>query len=154
MIFRNVAVSLTLAILGILFAAQFVSVERSNPPSGRIVLAPPQIERTLRRACYDCHSNETRWPWYSRIAPVSWLIVRDVNLARREVNFSDWGSYYPATRRRKLEWVGRSLREEKMPTWTYTLLHPEAHLSNAERAMLVHWVESTLAGSPTTNSSE
>jgi len=134
-----------MAVLAALFAAQLVPVERTNPPSSGALSAPPRIEATLKRACYDCHSNETRWSWYSRIAPVSWLLVRDVTLGRKEVNFSEWGSYYPATRRRKLEWIGRALREEKMPPWHYRLMHPGTRLTEADKAELEEWIESALA---------
>jgi Haem-binding domain len=125
-------------------AAQIVYLPISNPPVRADISAPPKIESALRRACYDCHSSETRWPWYSRVAPLSWLIIRDVRLGRKEVNFSEWGSYYPATRRRKLEWIGRALREEKMPPWPYRLMHPGARLTEADRAALERWIESTL----------
>ncbi len=130
--------------LAVLLAAQLVPTDRTNPPSLGTLSPSPQIEARLRRACYDCHSNETRWPWYSRVAPVSWFIVRDVTLGRKEVNFSEWGSYYPVTRRRKLEWMGRSLREEKMPPWSYRLMHPGARLTEADVAALRGWIESAL----------
>ena len=133
---------------GALVAAQFVPVERTNPPQDSALVAPPEIEATLRRACYDCHSNETEWPWYSRIAPLSWYIARDVNLGRKEINFSQWGSYYPARRRRKLEWIGRALHEEKMPPWYYRLMHPDARLTQADRDALQHWIESVLSPPP------
>ncbi len=133
------------AVAAALIAAQFVPAKRTNPPAQGALAPPPGIEATLRRACYDCHSNETRWPWYSRVAPISWLIVRDVEMARKEINFSEWGSYYPATRRRKLEWMGRALREGKMPPRLYELMHPGARLADADRAALERWVESGLA---------
>jgi len=132
------------AILAALLAIQVVAVERTNPPSKGVFEAPPEIEATLRRACYDCHSNQTRWPWYSHVAPVSWLIARDVNLGRKEINFSEWGSYYPATRRRKLKWMGRALGEERMPPWSYRLMHPGARLTEADREALERWIESEL----------
>jgi hypothetical protein len=116
----------------------------ASPPAGDIG-APAQIEALLVRACYDCHSNRTRWPWYSRVAPMSWLIARDVALGRKELNFSEWGSYYPQTQRRKLQWMGRVLRERAMPPWSYRLMHPGARLTGAERAMLDRWIESTIS---------
>lgn len=131
-----------------LVAIQFVSAQRINPPAEGVMAAPPEIEAMLRRACYDCHSNETRWPWYSHVVPVSWVIVRHVNLARREINFSEWGSYYPATRRRKLEWMGRALRERAMPPWSYQLIHPGARLADADRAALQRWIEAELNKPP------
>ncbi|HUY17890.1 MAG TPA: heme-binding domain-containing protein [Candidatus Binataceae bacterium] len=129
-----------------LFAAQLVPLTRgSNAPSIDTLPAPARIEATLKRACYDCHSNQTRWPWYSRVAPLSWLIVHEVNAGRRQLNFSDWESYYPATRRRKLEWIGRAVRADKMPPWDYTLIHRGARLSEADKAALEEWIESALA---------
>src|ERR1700687_3570690 len=85
-------------------AMQLVPLERIDlalPPSPGDIAAPPEIEALLALACYDCHTNRTKWPWYSRAAPVSWLIARDVALGRKELNFSEWRSYYPQTRRRK-----------------------------------------------------
>jgi hypothetical protein len=126
-----------------------VAVNRTNPPSTGNLSAPSQVDATLRRACYDCHSNQTHWPWYSRVAPLSWLIVRDVTLARKEVNFSEWGGYYAIFRRRKLQWIGRSLRQENMPPWSYLFLHPGARLTETDRVKLKRWIEYVLA-SPST----
>jgi hypothetical protein len=123
-----------------------------NPRPRGDISAPPKVESTLRRACFDCHSDETRWPWYAHIAPVSWIVVHDVTLGRKEVNFSEWGSYYPATRRRKLKWIGRALHDEKMPPWPYRLIHPDARLTAADQVELQKWIESTLA-SPSTETS-
>jgi hypothetical protein len=136
----------------IALAIQFIPIKRSNPPSREALNAPPAVQTILRRACYDCHSNETRWPWYSHIAPISWLIVHDVSMARNEINFSEWGSYYPRTQRRKLEWMGRALQEEKMPPWSYLLMHAHARLTQAERVRLQRWVESALNISATVTS--
>ena len=144
MISRKIASTASLVVAAMLVAAQFVPAKRTTPPAQGSLVAPLSIVATLRRACYDCHSNETQWPWYSRVAPVSWLIVRDVNLGRKEINFSEWGSYYPRTRRRKLEWMGRALHEEEMPPWSYRLMHPSARLTEADRAGLLRWIESAL----------
>lgn len=124
-------------------AAQLITVNPINPPpsSGAPLAAPEQIETLLTRACYDCHSNRTRWPWYSRVAPASWLVARDVALGRKELNFSEWGSYYPQTRMRKLQWMGRTLRARALPPWSYRLMHPAARLSAEDRAMLERWIE-------------
>jgi Haem-binding domain len=121
-----------------------IPAERTNPPPQGDIAATPEAGAALKRACYDCHSNQTHWPWYSRVAPVSWWIVHDVTLGRKEVNFSEWGAYYPATRRRKLEWIGRSLREEEMPPRSYRLMHPRARLTDDDRAALERWIESAL----------
>ena len=128
-------------------AVQLITVERSSvsPVTNGDIAAPAQIQALLTRACYDCHSNQTRWPWYSRVAPVSWLVARDVALGRKELNFSEWSSYYPQTRRRKLQWMGRALRERAMPPWDYRLMHPGARLTGAERALLDRWIESAIS---------
>jgi heme-binding protein len=136
----NVGAIALLGIAGGLLLPQFVRVQRTNPPATGDVSAPPRIEATLRRACYDCHSNETRWPWSSRVAPISWLVVHDVELGRQEINFSEWGEYYPATRRRKLQWTDRALRQEAMPPWAYRMVHPDARLTEEDRAALERWI--------------
>ncbi len=116
-------------------AAQLVTLEPFSvvapvsPSVNGDIAAPAQIDALLTRACYDCHSNQTRWPWYSQVAPVSWLVAHDVTLGRKELNFSEWGSYYPQTRKRKLQWMGRVMREGSMPPWSYRLMHPGARLT-------------------------
>jgi len=142
---HRVGLSAALGALVVFLAIQVIPVTRDNLPSEDDISAPPPVESILRRACYDCHSSETRWPWYSRVAPISWLIAHHVALGRDEMNFSEWGTYYPATRRRKLEWIERVLREEKMPLWSYRLMHPEARLSAADRSTLERWAEETLS---------
>ena len=134
----------TIAVLGIaggLLLAQFVPLQRTNPPATGDVSAPPGIEATLRRACYNCHSNETRWPWYSRVAPISWLAVHYVELGRKQINFSEWGEYYPATRKRKLQWTDRALRQGAMPPWSYRIVHSDARLTEEDRAALERWID-------------
>ena len=106
------------------------------------------VQVLLERACYDCHSDRTHWPWYSAVAPLSWLIERDVRVGRQELNFSRWASYYPITRRRKLEWIGRVVRGARMPPKTYLFMHPQARLSPDERAQIERWVSAALAAQP------
>jgi hypothetical protein len=144
MTLRNVGTIALLGIVGGLLLAQLVPVQRANPPAKGDVSAPPRIEATLRRACYDCHSNETRWPWYSRVAPISWLAAHDVELGRKEINFSEWGEYYPTTRKRKLQWMDRALRQKAMPPWQYRIIHPGARLTEEDRAALEQWIDSEI----------
>jgi len=123
---------------------QFLPTSRDNPPVTGDISAPEAVAVTLRRACYDCHSNETRWFWYSRVAPVSWLIARDVASGRRELNFSAWNNYFPQTRRRKLQWMERSIAAGKMPPASYLMTHPAARLNALDRTALTNWIESEL----------
>jgi Haem-binding domain len=137
-------IALTALVAASLVVAQTVPVAIVNPPSTGELTAPPRVEAILDRACADCHSNHVRWPWYAKIAPVSWIAAHDVELGRKEINFSEWDAYYPATRKRKLQWIERSIREENMPPWSYRLIHPHARLSETDRAQLERWIESEL----------
>lgn len=130
---------LALALVLVLVAIQLVPVDRTNPPVESEVDAPAEALSVLRRACYDCHSNETRWPWYARIAPVSWLVARDVREGRAELNFSTWNRL-DARRRAKLAQESfEEASEGEMPPWFYLPLHPEARLSQADLAALGAW---------------
>jgi hypothetical protein len=97
----------------------------------------------LRRACWDCHSHETVWGWHTKIAPISWLAVHDVNEGREELNFSRWGTGKHADRTGAR--IAKEVREGDMPPLLYVLAHPEAKLSDADRAALVGWA-GTLPG--------
>lgn len=93
----------------------------------------------MRRACYDCHSNQTVWPWYSNIAPVSWLVERDVNSGRRHLNFSEWEQ--PG---RHAKDVAEQIKEGEMPPWFYRPMHPEARLTDEEKQVLMSGAEKSL----------
>jgi hypothetical protein len=125
--------------------AQLKTVQRTNPPSKGEPSAPPSVEPILRRACYDCHSNQTRWPWYSHVAPISWVIVKHVEQGRKQINFSEWGEYYATTRKRKLQWMQRALQEGRMPPWSYQLTHRGARLTDEDRARVGRWIDTELA---------
>jgi hypothetical protein len=145
---NRILTAVTMVLLVFLLIAQFITVQRTNPPLKGDLAAPPHIKTLLRRACYDCHSNETRWLWYAYIAPVSWLILHDVERGRQELNFSEWGSYYPATRIRKLQWMGQALREENMPPWTYRIFHPGTGLTQRDSTALEQWIETEINNQP------
>ncbi|MGO9057824.1 MAG: heme-binding domain-containing protein [Candidatus Binataceae bacterium] len=130
-----------------LLAAQIVQMPPLNTGAAGGLTTPAPVKSLLERSCYDCHSRQTRWPWYSHVAPVSWLIYRDVEQGRKQINFSDWASYHPITKRHKLQWMGRALREENMPPLHYLLLHPRARLSPGDRELLERWIDAELAHS-------
>jgi heme-binding protein len=115
-------------------AAQFVRPGRTNPPTdpGRTIQAHPgttaELAAVLDRACRDCHSNGTVWPWYTEVAPVSWLMAYGVAEGRRAVNFSNWAAYQPERQTMLLVKSCEDARAGKMPG-PYTLLHPETRLS-------------------------
>ncbi|MBL8859444.1 MAG: heme-binding domain-containing protein [Planctomycetes bacterium] len=123
----------------VLVAIQFVPVDRTNPPPGQTIAAPPEVQAILKRACFDCHSNETHWPWYSYIAPVSWLVAHDVEDGRKHLNLSIWGDMPKAKRDSKAIEMYEEVESGEMPLKAYVLLHSEAKLSPADVALLKAW---------------
>ena len=134
----------------VLAAAQAWRFEESNPPVRGDLHAPPWIDAALRTACYDCHSNETRWPWYSSIAPASWLVHHDVSEGRRRLNFSLWSEYAgdPGTLEQKLKSIRTRMSEGDMAPWYYRAVHPDSRWSNAQRDQVLRWVDAELAAPP------
>ena len=128
-----------IALLGLLVLAQFVPVDRTNPPVVEEIDAPVEVRAVLERACYDCHSNETVWPAYSYVAPVSWLVARDVHEGREHLNYSEWHRYSAEERLELTEETWEEIAEGEMPMGPYVLLHPEAQLSAEDRALLRSW---------------
>ena len=126
-------------LIALFIVLQFVSVARVNPTEKGQSPAPPAVQALLQRACYDCHSNETRWPWYSQIAPMSFLIASDVTEGRRELNFSTWSQYNERRKTRKLKEIAEQVEKGKMPQWYYVSLHPDAPLSAADRELITKW---------------
>jgi heme-binding protein len=123
----------------LLVALQFLPVERTNPVVESEVPAPANVRDALRRACYDCHSNETVWPWYSRVAPLSFLIARDVRAGREELNFSTWNRIATKQQVKKLKESWENVAEGEMPPWFYLPMHRDAALSTEDRAALRAW---------------
>ena len=148
--FRTTVLHRSLLGGGILLGAlQFVPVERANPPVESDVPAPANVRAVLRRACYDCHSNETAWPWYSHVAPVSFLIARDVNAGREELNFSTWNRMATRDQVKKLKESWENVAEEEMPPWFYLPMHRDAVLSTQDRAALRAWALGATAATAT-----
>ena len=119
--------------------AQAIPVKRDNPPAEGEISAPPAVQALLKRSCYDCHSNQTRWPWYARVAPVSWLVAHDVHEGREHLNFSTWGRYSADERREHVEEIRENVEEGEMPLWFYLPLHPEAKLTAADVERIARW---------------
>jgi mono/diheme cytochrome c family protein len=134
------------AVLVIGFVAiQLVPYGRAhtNPPvTAEPAWDSPATRELAARACFDCHSNETGWPWYSNLAPVSWLLQRHVDEGREKLNFSEWGSGEQET-----EDMAELVREGEMPPWDYLLLHPEARLSATEQQALIDGLTRTFGAS-------
>ena len=125
----------------IVLAAQIFRPRRDNPTSRGDLVAPSEIKPALRRACYDCHSNETQWPWYSAITPIGWLVSAHVHDGRNHLNFSEWGDYAsdPGTAAEKLKAIAQIVGKHRMPPWYYRITHPQSQLGVSDRDQLIAW---------------
>lgn len=130
-----------LAVAVILVALQLVPVGRTNPPTTSKVDAPQEALAVLERSCFDCHSNESRWPWYAYVAPVSWLVTHDVKEGREHVNFSEWAQYDAEKVADILKDVRDEVEEGKMPLPIYLVLHGDARLSEQDKQALFAWAD-------------
>jgi hypothetical protein len=130
---------------GVLLVAvliQFIPFGRThtNPPETKEpAWNSPDTKALIRRACFDCHSNETVWPWYSYVAPVSWLVQRDVNGGRRHLNFTEWDRP-----QRHAKDVAAQVKQGDMPPWFYLPMHPAARLTDPEKQALIDNAEKSL----------
>ncbi len=129
----------TIGVAGLVVLIQLWPVDRANPPVTAEIDAPPRVMQVLRTACYDCHSNETRWPWYGYVAPVSWLVAHDVHEAREELNFSASGLLSPEDAAELREEVWEEVEEGEMPLGKYLWMHSDARLSEEQRQVLREW---------------
>jgi len=133
-------VIISAAVLAALFLfIQLIPVEQANPPVEADLVAPSQVTDILRRACYDCHSHETSWPWYSRVAPFSWWLAEHVSDGRADLNFSRWPLFDFEARELMLRDIEKQIVDGTMPLRSYVLGHREARLSDRDREILLEW---------------
>jgi len=130
-----------IVIVGFFIILQLIPLNQTNPPVIQDASAPSDIKLILKTSCYDCHSNETEWPWYSRIAPGSFLITRDVVEGRKHLNFSEFSDMDDFDSTDIAEEIIEVLDEGKMPIVPYLLLHPGASLSDSQTQSLQEWAE-------------
>lgn len=137
-----------LALLVILVAIQFIRPKK-NISSGPHVnsidkhyTVPEDVQAILKRSCYDCHSNNTYYPWYNNIQPVAWLLARDVNEGKEDLNFDEFNSYSLSQKQHKLSDLSEEVKEGEMPMSIYTIIHRDAVLSETEKQRLITWADS------------
>ncbi len=122
---------------------QFVRPDRTNPPAPAAASlqakTPPDIKALLDRSCRECHSNETRWPWYSNVAPMSWMVANDVHHARDHFNYSEWNTYPSGDQDKLLGAMCALVTRGRMPLPSYLLIHWDAKLSAADVTALCTW---------------
>ncbi len=136
-----------LGTLTALLVIQFIRPDRTNPrfdPARSLDssgIVPPTVLAKLRASCYDCHSDETRWPWYSAVTPVNFLVARDVNSGRRHLNFSEWGLMKPERMQSRLGNISDEVSNREMPLPIYLTMHHDARLSDAEVKLISDWAD-------------
>ncbi len=134
-----------LGLIGIFLVIQLIRIDRSipaeNPGNDFLVLEATEksVANLIQNACYDCHSYQTEYPWYARIAPVSWWIENHINEGREHLNFSVWSSYDAKKQKHKLEECIEMMENNEMPLKSFTWIHPEAKLSSEQKGMLVSY---------------
>jgi hypothetical protein len=146
-IFRWVVIGLVCGLI----VSQFHRPAKTNPAAdasqsieSRLQVTPP-VAAILGRSCNDCHSNKTRWPWYSNVAPVSWFVIGHVNEARQNMNFSEWGRYTQRDVDGLLKQICKEVKGGGMPLSSYTPLHPGSKLSTEDVKVLCDWTEAERA---------
>ena len=139
---------IALGLVAVLIVIQLIPVQRENPPEHNTATMTPAVEAVLRQSCYDCHSNQTVWPWYSAVAPMSWIVADHVEEGREELNFSNWDSF---SAKKKAHIADESLEEiedGEMPLWDYELAHGDAKLSPEDVTVLKDWMTTLAAAAP------
>ena len=137
-----------IAFIIIFIAIQFIRIDKTNPKFDlaqdihQIENPPEAVSKLLKEACYDCHSYEAKYPWYTNVAPVSWWIKRHINIGREKLNFSVWGTYDEKRKSHKIDENIEFISEGWMPIGTYKLMHPEGRISDEDRKLLTDWFES------------
>lgn len=141
---------LLIGIVLFLIIAQFFKIDRSVPEvSSQLdftaITSPPQeVIIMLKDACYDCHSYETKYPWYFDVAPVSWYLKGHIRNGRKKLNFSTWGTQDPSEQRHNVEDCIEVVQENRMPLKSYTWTHSGAKLSQNQRTSLINWFKTKI----------
>jgi len=125
-----------LALIGI----QFIPVERTNPPVTTEIYTSDKVKAILKKSCYDCHSNETNWSWYTKIAPISFITIKDVNEGRKHLNFSEWDKHWSNEANVKKE-IWEEIESEKMPPWIFRILRSDGILTQEEKNIIRNWAK-------------
>ena len=138
-----------LVLLAIFIAMQFIRPPRNKSTQllstdfTKLYKVPDSVQSVLQKACYDCHSNNTVYPWYTNIQPVGWILARHIKNGKADLNFSDFGSYTSRRQVSKLKGIVNEVKDDEMPIAAYKLMHKNAKLSKAEKKLLMDWANKT-----------
>ncbi len=101
---------------------------------------PQEIQQVLKNSCFDCHSNNTNYPWYNRIQPISWFLEQHIKKGKNDLNFDEFESYSIRKQKNKLKSIANQIEENKMPLFSYTLIHKNSKLTEVEKVKLIDWL--------------
>lgn len=140
---KIIAVVLLVVFVGIQFIPTNRNQSEKIPPTDFMMVnnVPREVKSILMISCYDCHSNNTQYPWYNKVQPISWYLEGHIKDGKEELNFSDFGSYSDRMQKAKMRSIISQVEDGKMPLPTYTFLHPEAKLTAEEKQLLANWIE-------------
>lgn len=146
---KKILIVILVIILIVFIALQLIRPARNI--SGQVLLTdisktyriPDDIQSLLKNACYDCHSNNTNYPWYSNIQPVGWLLANDINNGKDKINFSEFGSLSTRRQISKLQGIENRIKDGTMPLAPYQLMHKNARFSKEEKELLIDWIQRT-----------
>jgi len=106
---------------------------------------PKDVQNILKTSCYDCHSNNTKYPWYNKIQPVGWFLEHHINEGKKELNFSNFGTYTKRKQKHKLKAIVNQIKDNDMPLFSYTIIHRDAKISNKKSKILIDWLKKAKA---------
>jgi len=141
-IFKIILLILLIVFVGIQFVPTKRNQSESVPNTDFMVvnIVPQSIYNSLQTSCYDCHSNNTSYPWYNKVQPVAWILENHIEEGKAELNFSEWDSYSDRRKRSKLKSIISQIEDDKMPLTSYTLIHRDAVLSKKQKTEIIDWI--------------
>ena len=132
-------------VASLLIGIQFIQPARNHGETnsayslGRLYEVPDTINWLLQQACFDCHSNTTRYPWYSNVQPIGWILANHIRKGKTDLNFDEFGTYSGRKQKNKLKAIVNQVRDDEMPLRSYTWMHKDARLSEEEKQLLINW---------------
>ncbi|MBF9252201.1 heme-binding domain-containing protein [Pontibacter sp. 172403-2] len=138
-----------LALLLVFIAVQFIQPARNQSGQAlatditKVYTIPENVQVLFKMACYDCHSNNTNYPWYANLQPGRWWLERHIKAGKEELNFNEFGTYSARRQMSKLRSIENSIEDGTMPLTSYTLIHKDARLTNEEKATIIAWLNET-----------
>jgi len=141
---------LILIVVIIVIGIQFIPTKRNTSTElletdvSKSLSVPDEVQKIFKRSCYDCHSNNTNYPWYNKIQPISFLLENHIKEGKKELNFSKFGTYSKRRQKSKLKAIKNQIIDNKMPLSSYTIIHRNAKLSDNDKALIKKWVSSLL----------